>query len=99
MVSAALPLITFETATDNSVQIAPLRSTTAVESTVPVTMTGDLAMSCSSVGMTIVVALAAAAAIIKTHVIPYTRKLFMKVSEVIRRNGTWKRTDSPRDGL
>ena len=35
-------------------------------------MTGALAMSCSSVGMTMVVALESAAAIIKTHVSPYT---------------------------
>ena len=42
--------------------------------TVPSTITGDLAMSCSSVGMTIVVANTGAARIINTHHDQYTFK-------------------------
>ena len=95
MMSGALPFITFATDTLASVHTAPLRSTALVERTVPVTITGDFAINWPSVGITIVVALAAAAAIIRTHVNPYTRNLFMEVSEVIGLNGARASDDSP----
>jgi hypothetical protein len=56
MVSSVRPFRFRLTSMTVSVQIPPLRSTAPVETTVPSTMTGDLAMSCSSVGRTMVVA-------------------------------------------
>src|SRR5205814_1488473 len=74
----ALPLMLRATLTTVSVQIALPRSIGVVLTTVPSTITGDFAMSCSSSGMTIVVADSEPARIIKTHDNPYALKCFKK---------------------
>src|SRR5205085_5261499 len=79
IVPATLPLITFATSTFVSVQMALPRAIGVALTTVPSTITGDFATSCSSVGMTIVVANAdALVTIIRTHRDQYTRKCFKK---------------------
>ena len=73
---ATSPFNVRSTASFVSVQIPSPRRTGAELMTVPSTMTGDLRMSWSSVGSTIVVAEAAEARSRKTHVGQYTLKCF-----------------------
>ena len=80
IVFGTLPLTVFATSTLVSVQMALPRAIGVELTTVPSTMTGDFVMSCSSVGMTIVVANSGALTIIKTHDIQYTRKCFKRAS-------------------
>src|SRR6185369_3141235 len=73
IVPEALPLIARATETVVSVQISSPFATAAECTTAPSTISGDLAMSCSSVGKTIVVAPATdAQRIVKIHVNQYT---------------------------
>src|SRR5437016_4550412 len=72
-----LPFNERSTSMTVSVQIPLPRSTGPERTTVPMTISGVFATSCSSVGITIVVAWTVeAAAIVKTHVSQYTRKCF-----------------------
>ncbi len=70
--SGTLPLIVFVTDIRVSVQILFPPSTGVALTTVASTMTGDLSINCSSVGIPIVVALATTARNSRTHVSQYT---------------------------
>ena len=78
MCPLTFPFSARSTPSVTSVHILPSMSTAVVLSTWASTMSGDFAMSCSSVGRTMVVALAAAAPkIMKTHESQYAGGFFV----------------------